>query len=48
MMDLFRIAVALLGGYAAFMGLTVMLMKLMFPFLTREQLKGQNNKALIS
>jgi hypothetical protein len=40
-MDLMNIAAALPGGYVAFMGLTVVLIKVFFPFFTKEQLKRQ-------
>ncbi len=41
MTDALRITVALIGGYAAFMGLIVLLIKAFFPFFTKEQLAQQ-------
>ena len=39
MMDLMRIAAALLGGYVALMGFAIILIKVIFPFLTKEEMK---------
>ncbi len=43
MTDLMKITVALLGGYAVFMGLIIVLIKTFFPFFTKEELKRQNH-----
>jgi hypothetical protein len=42
MMDLVKIGAALLGGYAVFMGLIIILIKTFFPFFTKDELKQKN------
>jgi hypothetical protein len=44
MVDLVKIMATLLGGYAVFMGLIVILIKVFFPFFTKEELRKQKNR----
>jgi len=44
MVDLINISAAILVGYAVFMGLIILLIKIFFPFLTKEKLRRQKRQ----